>query len=78
MVKILCQIPNREELLELEVGSGWTLANIRQEICIALGDDDVEEHAANWKMRITKGGQIQEKVLVLMRTNALFILLFYF
>jgi len=55
IVKILCQIPNREELLELEVDSKWTLASIRQEIYIVLDYDNVEENVVDWKMCITNG-----------------------
>jgi hypothetical protein len=59
MVKICCQVINREENFELEVGSKWTLASVRQEILIALGSDIEDEFCIGIS---DPGGYIREKV----------------
>ena len=60
MVKLVCHMVNRQPpLLELEVGSHWTLSSVRQEIIIALGD---QENIDKFSIHVLEGGQFQEKV----------------
>jgi len=63
MVNIMCVLPNSDKPLQLEVGSNWSLASLRQEITLNLGYDDQHEYALHdYVMCITEDGQIKEKV----------------
>lgn len=58
-VKVHCELPNEQNKLVLEVGSTWTLLNIRNEVSIHVGTSDLFH---NFNFYIVDDRGIEEEV----------------